>query len=131
MAVPDPLEMAGFSLAVLLGVCTRLLLAKPSTPPRWLLPTTLILGSGVVIGCVILAGFRESTPLAPTQTEPGVTLQRGTHEEKDAKFAIRVDRIDQKVEQGPAVAAIYGDVTVHATATPPGSSAAQLSNSTR
>ena len=108
--VTDPLGIAGFALALVFGVVSRVLGKNDRVTAAWIVPGAYALALLCAIGGLGLAYQRQAasvpasaetppdTPPTPTSTAPSLTI--GT--------------IVQEADNGSAVAGVQGDVTIGA-----------------
>ncbi len=101
--VTDPLGLAGFALATVFGLLSKLGAQKRSEDNRWTVPAFYAMAVICVVGGLVLAYHRESNITAslkpPITSPPTISIQTGN--------------IDQKVGNGGAVAGANGNVTVN------------------
>ncbi len=100
----DPLGLCGYALFLVFGIVTYVV--KQKTPAnRWIVPTGISLAAICVLGGLALAYHREpAASMSPANTAAPST-------------SLRIDKVDQKIENGNAIAGVQGNVTV--TSTPP------------
>ena len=96
--ITHPLGIAGFALALVFGVVGRVIVQK-HRKNKWIEPAAYVLAAVCVVGGLALAYRRES------MTSPV---------KSDTVRSMRIDKIDQKVGNGTAVAGVQGNVTVNA-----------------
>jgi hypothetical protein len=102
--ITDPLGIAGFALALVFGVASRLVAQKRRKNTQWIVLAAYALAATCVVGGLTLAYHRESLTVpvkSPITDSP--------------KHSMSIDKIDQKVDNGAAVAGVQGDVTVNET----------------
>jgi hypothetical protein len=97
--ITHPLGIAGFALALVFGVVGRVIVQKHRKNIQWIVPAAYALAAVCIVGGLALAYRRESMtpPVKP-----------------DTVGTMRIDKIDQKVGNGTAVAGVQGNVTVNA-----------------
>lgn len=96
----DPLGLAGYVLFLVFGVVT--LIAKRRTAlHRWVVPAGFTMAAVLLLSCLYLAYHRKSppTPVLPTTQSPQAA-------------SMHINKVDQKVENGNAVAGVQGSVTI-------------------
>jgi len=95
----NPLGLAGYALCLVFGVVT-LIAKKREQKPRWVIPAGFALAAICVLGGLALAYHRETqeTPAKPQVAGPAGQM--------------KIDKIEQKVTNGAAIAGVQGDVTV-------------------
>jgi hypothetical protein len=105
--ITDPLGIAGFALSLVFALTTRVISQKRKAQTRWLAPAAYTLAAICIVGGFSLAWHRESIAVPPPAPTPAALAPPPP--------AIHIDKIDQKVENGAAVAGVQGDVTVNTT----------------
>ena len=100
--VTDPLGIAGFALSLVFGVVSRVLSKKQKKGAQWLVPAAFVLAVICVFGGLLLACRHEAPPMAvavPPVATPPVN-------------SMHIDKIDQNVSNGSAIAGVQGSITV-------------------
>jgi len=92
--ITDPLGFAGFVLALVSAVVGKVI-QKRTKSYRWIVPVFYALAAVCVVGGLALAYRHESIP-ASAKTQ-----------------AMHIGQIEQKADNGVAVAGVQGDVTVN------------------
>lgn len=100
--VAEPLGIAGFALALVFVVAGRVAVQKRRADTQWIVPTAYVLAAVCVLGGFSLAYRRADLALPAGQPAAA------------AAPSIHIDKIDQTVTSGAAVAGVQGDVTVNA-----------------
>jgi hypothetical protein len=101
----DPLGLAGFALFLIFGAVTVVIKQRKPTN-RWVVSAGVALAALSVLGGLTLAFLRK--PLMPV-TPPNPTAPTNS---------MQVDKVEQKVGSGNAVAGVQGNVTVTAPSAP-------------
>src|ERR1017187_4967591 len=110
--IKDPLGIAGFALALVFGVVSRVMVQKRRKNTQWIVLLAYALAAACVVGGLALAYHRQSMTRS---VKPGPTNSPALSQTKgSAPPSRRIDKIDQKVGSGAAVAGVQGDVTVNA-----------------
>lgn len=97
--ITDPLGFAGFALALVFAVVGKVMAQKRTKSNRWIVPAFYALAAVCVVGGLTLA-YRHELIGAPAKTQ-----------------AMHIGKIEQKSDNGVAVAGVQGDVTVNKPAT--------------
>jgi hypothetical protein len=104
--VTDPVGLSGFALALGFGVLSRLLAAQAERiSARWVTAGAFGLALICVIGGLTLAYQRQSHATATAH-------RAATPSQPQPDASISIEKIEQRVESGSAVAGVQGDVTV-------------------
>jgi hypothetical protein len=86
--VTDPLGIAGFALALVFAVVSRLVRQKSKKHLQWILPVAYTLAAAWIAGGFFLA-YQHVSVVSATPT-------------------MRIDKIDQRADNGAAVAGVQG-----------------------
>ena len=98
--VTHPLGIAGFALALVFGVVSRVMAQKRNKNTQWIVPAAYALAALCVVGGLALAYRHESeTSMATKIAQPPPSMS--------------IDSIRQEAKDGIAVAGVQGDVTVN------------------
>jgi hypothetical protein len=100
--ITDPLGVTGFALALVFGVAGRILARKRRKSDQWIVPAAYLLAVVCVGGGFFLAYKRGS--VTTESRPPAVSVPAPS---------MRIDKIEQKADNGAAVAGVQGDVTVN------------------
>ena len=112
--ITEPLGIVGFTMALVFGIVSRVVAQKSRKNGQWIVAASYVLAAVCVLGGLVLAYNRQSTTVMINPNSGGLTQDRRTNGQ--AASSLRVDKIDQNVHNGTAVAGVQGDVTVNATA---------------
>ena len=109
--ITNPLGIAGFALALVFGVVSRVVVQKGRKNTQWIVPAAYALAAACVLGGLALAYHRESIARSARPEPAGAPALSQT--KGSAAPSMRIDKIDQTVGTGAAVAGVQGDVTVN------------------
>lgn len=107
----DPLGLSGYALFLVFGVVTYVIKQrKPAN--RWVVPSGFILAALCIIGGITIAYRREQKP-SPTQPGPAPA---SASTQPATPPSMHIDKVEQKVSGGNAVAGVQGNVTIQSGA---------------
>jgi hypothetical protein len=110
--VTDPLGLTGFALALVFGVVT-VVARKRGRGTTWIAGAGFALATVCIVGGLIIAYRRLDSAAAPN---PQGNAPVSTPAPASSQPSMRIDKIEQQVPGGAAVAGVQGNVTVNAPA---------------